>query len=81
MASYCKVEKWRRYVSYDGGVSWKPLEEYKQGELISEFSADCGGGKADGERWVQVELSDGYYCCDCGSKSGCEEPINDKNID
>ena len=40
--SHCKYYKQQRYVSYDEGGSWEPLEEYQKGELYEEDSADCG---------------------------------------
>lgn len=39
---HCKFYKQQRYVSYNGGESWEPLEEYQKGELYEEDSADCG---------------------------------------
>lgn len=40
--SHCKYYKQQRYVSYDDGGSWEPLEEYQKGGLYEEDSADCG---------------------------------------
>ena len=38
-----KYYKMQRYVSYDGGKKWEPLEEYKRGELYEEDCVECGG--------------------------------------
>lgn len=58
MSKTCKFYKKRRYVSYDNGATWQPLDEYTQGELYEANSPDCGGGNID-ERWVTVY---GYIC-------------------
>ena len=39
---YCKYEKMQRWVSYDSGLTWSPLQEFRTGDLIEEYSEDCG---------------------------------------
>ena len=42
MANTCKYYKQRRYVSYNSGATWQPLNEYRKGELYEYDSSDCG---------------------------------------
>lgn len=56
----CKYYKKQRYVSYNDGLTWKPLEEYEKGELYETHSASCGAGVFQ-YRWVLV---DNAYICD-----------------
>lgn len=58
MANTCKYEKWKRYVSYDGGVTWDFLDDVK-GELIEHDSPDCTIPEEQ-YRWVDS----GYTCVD-----------------
>ena len=44
MAKTCKYVKRQRYVSYDSGVTWSPLQEFQRGAFIESNSVDCGGG-------------------------------------
>ena len=60
MANTCKYYKERRYVSYDSGVTWSPLNEYRKGELYETDSADCG--YIVQYRWQVVS---GYTCVGC----------------
>lgn len=55
---FCKFYKWQKYVSYDNGLTWSPLNEYAKGELYESLSVDCGGGSIV-YRWV---LIDEYAC-------------------
>lgn len=55
---FCKFYKWQKYVSYDNGLTWSPLNEYTKGELYESLSVDCGGGRTV-YRWV---LIDEYAC-------------------
>ena len=55
---FCKFYKWQKYVSYDNGLTWSPLNEYTKGELYESLSVDCGGGRTI-YRWV---LIDEYAC-------------------
>lgn len=43
MAQTTKYYKDRKYVSYDEGYSWIPLDEYRKGDVIQDNSLDCGG--------------------------------------
>lgn len=56
----CKYYKKQRYVSYNDGVTWQPLEEYEKGELYETHSASCGAGVFQ-YRWVLVNNA---YICD-----------------
>lgn len=55
---FCKFYKWQKYVSYDNGLTWSPLNEYTKGELYESLSVDCGGGRTV-YRWA---LIDEYAC-------------------
>ena len=41
MAKTCKYYKYQRYISYDSGSTWSPLDEYQKGELMEYDSNDC----------------------------------------
>ena len=56
----CKYYKKQRYVSYNDGLSWQPLEEYEKGELYETHSASCGAGVFQ-YRWVLINNA---YICD-----------------
>lgn len=56
----CKYYKKQRYVSYNDGLTWQPLEEYEKGELYETHSASCGAGVFQ-YRWVLVNNA---YICD-----------------
>jgi hypothetical protein len=56
----CKYYKKQRFVSYNDGLTWQPLEEYEKGELYETHSASCGAGVFQ-YRWVLV---DNAYICD-----------------
>lgn len=60
MANTCKYYKERRYVSYDSGQTWSPLNEYRKGELYETDSADCGYSVQ--YRWQVIS---GYTCSGC----------------
>ena len=55
----CKYYKLVRQVSYDSGVTWISLDEFKKGDLYETDSPDCGGGITQ-YRWVNVS---GEYTC------------------
>jgi len=60
MANTCKYYKEQKYVSYNSGNTWSPLNEYRRGDLYEEDSADCG--------YVVVykwEVISGYTCSGC----------------
>ena len=56
----CKYYKKQRFVSYNDGLTWQPLEEYEKGELYETHSASCGAGVFQ-YRWVLVNNA---YICD-----------------
>ena len=58
MANTCKYEKYQKYVSYDSGTTWSPLQEFKKGELIEADSPYCGYVPTPQYRWVDS----GYTC-------------------
>ena len=60
MDKICKYYKYQKYVSYDNGATWQPLNEYQKGELMQFNSEDCGGGIGTLYKWVVV---DGEYEC------------------
>lgn len=60
MDKICKYYKYQKYVSYDNGSTWQPLNEYQKGELMQFNSEDCGGGIGTLYKWVVV---DGEYEC------------------
>lgn len=65
-----KYYKQQKQVSYDGGMTWISLEEYRKGDLIDSQSSDCG------EPIYQWNLVSGYLCDDCESTkvtAGVEE--------
>lgn len=60
MDKICKYYKYQKYVSYDNGATWQPLDEYQRGELIQFNSEDCGGGIGALYKW---EVISGDYEC------------------
>lgn len=60
MDKICKYYKYQKYVSYDNGATWQPLDEYQRGELIQFNSEDCGGGIGTLYKW---EVISGDYEC------------------
>ena len=60
MDKTCKYYKYQKYVSYDNGTTWQPLDEYQRGELIQFNSEDCGGGIGALYKW---EVISGDYEC------------------
>ena len=60
MDKICKYYKYQKYVSYDNGTTWQPLDEYQRGELIQFNSEDCGGGISALYKW---EVISGDYEC------------------
>lgn len=62
---YCLYEQYQRYVSYDNGETWTPLNEYMKGDLITDTSLDCGFDLNSDQpcyEWV----FDGYVEDECG---------------
>lgn len=61
MAKSCKYYKQQRQVSYDNGVTWINLEEYRQGALIEVNSSDCTSPSTRIYRWAKASTDD-YVC-------------------
>ena len=57
MANTCLYYKQQKYVSYNSGATWQPLNEYRKGELYEADSLDCGYSVT--YRWA---LTSGYTC-------------------
>lgn len=55
----CKYYKKQRFVSYNDGLTWQPLDEYERGELYEAHSASCGAGVFQ-YRWTLI--NNGYIC-------------------
>lgn len=55
----CKYYKKQKYVSYNDGQTWQPLDEFEKGELYEAHSASCGAGVFQ-YRWVLI--NNGYIC-------------------
>ena len=60
MDKICKYYKYQKYVSYDNGATWQPLDEYQRGELIQFNSEDCGGGIGTLYKWEVISWD--YEC-------------------
>ena len=59
MSNICKFQKKQKFVSYDNGATWQPLQVYEKGDLIEYASPDCGS-TVEEYRWVLVD--NGYIC-------------------
>ena len=59
MSNICKFQKKQKFVSYDNGATWQPLQVYEKGDLIEYASTDCGS-TVEEYRWVLVD--NGYIC-------------------
>lgn len=54
-----KYNKEQEQVSYDSGVTWNNMDEYRRGSTIIETeSEDCGYA----ERWVNLPIGTDYEC-------------------
>lgn len=42
MSAYCKYYKQQKQISYDGGITWYSLDNFREGSLYEECSFDCG---------------------------------------
>lgn len=56
----CKYYKLRKEVSYDGGNTWEPQDEYKAGGLVEFASSDCS-------MRIDAKLANGTYQIPCTS--------------
>lgn len=59
MDKTCKYYKYQKYVSYDSGQTWSPLQEFQRGELMEFNSPDCGAGSIM-YKWI---ILDNQYEC------------------
>lgn len=59
MSNICKFQKKQKFVSYDNGATWQPLQVYEKGDLIEYASPDCG---STGEEYRWVLVDNGYIC-------------------
>ena len=60
-----KYYKVAQIVSYDCGETWEETGNYRKGDVYETGSTDCGYR----ERWVNMDITDGYYCDECGTQS------------
>lgn len=56
----CKYYKLRKEISYDGGSTWEPQDEYKAGGLVEFASSDCS-------MRIDATLANGTYQIPCTS--------------
>ena len=70
MANYCKYYKQQRYVSYDNGITWQALEEYRKGALIqSGMTEGCEEPIPTNAKFISY-LTDGrVLSAECDSNS------------
>ena len=61
MANSCKYYKQQRQVSYDNGVTWIDLQEFRKGALYEPNSSDCTNPSIKIYRWQKADSSD-YVC-------------------
>lgn len=63
----CKYYKYQKYVSYDNGQTWSPLNEYQKGGLYESYSEDCGYVPIciNGESWVRMNIETDWICDVC----------------
>ena len=79
MAKTSKFYKQQKYVSFDGGDTWSPLNEYQKGRWIENDSPDCGGGSS--MTYYKWEVIDGEYTCYIGNKYYMERQyVSNDNI-
>ena len=73
MDKTCKYYQYQRYVSYDNGQTWQPMNQFQRGELMEFNSPDCGAGVDALYKWVLMDVNTDYYCDECPEDS-CTEP-------
>lgn len=61
MDKTCKYYQYQRYVSYDNGQTWQPMNQFQRGELMEFNSPDCGAGVDALYKW---EIVSGEFDCD-----------------
>ena len=67
MDKTCKYYQYQRYVSYDNGQTWQPMNQFQRGELMEFNSPDCGAGVDALYKWALLDVNTDYYCDDCPS--------------
>lgn len=65
MDKTCKYYKYQRYVSYDNGQTWQPMNQFQRGELMEFNSPDCGAGAEAIYKWVEMGINSDYWCDNC----------------
>ena len=73
MDKTCKYYQYQKYVSYDNGQTWQPMNQFQRGELMEFNSPDCGAGVDSLYKWVLMDVNTDYYCDECPEDS-CTEP-------
>ena len=73
MDKTCKYYQYQRYVSYDNGQTWQPMNQFQRGELMEFNSLDCGAGVDALYKWVLMDVNTDYYCDEC-TEDSCIEP-------
>lgn len=65
MDKTCKYYQYQRYVSYDNGQTWQPMNQFQRGELMEFNSLDCGAGVDAIYKWVEMDINSDYLCDNC----------------
>ena len=76
MDKTCKYYQYQRYVSYDNGQTWQPMNQFQRGELMEFNSPDCGAGVDALYKWVLLDANTDYYCDEC-PEGTCLEPTDE----
>lgn len=76
MDKTCKYYQYQRYVSYDNGQTWQPMNQFQRGELMEFNSPDCGAGVDALYKWVLMDANTDYYCDEC-PEGTCLEPTDE----
>ena len=76
MDKTCKYYQYQRYVSYDNGQTWQPMNQFQRGELMEFNSPDCGAGIDVIYKWVLLDVNTDYYCDEC-PEGTCIEPTDE----
>lgn len=66
MANKCKYYKQQEFVSYDGGSTWNPTGNYRQGDLIEYQSSDC---PSFAEKYKATYNDGRTYSAECTSQN------------
>ena len=57
MDKTCKYYQYQRYVSYDNGQTWQPMNQFQRGELMEFNSPACGGVIGALYKWVEMDIN------------------------